>query len=416
MGKDSSIDDKSTEKNNISEINTSSHSLGISLDAGKLLIGEAQISIQSSAHEIFGDYASVKPSLFAESFSTLTDGITLNLVKNSNYNFLERLGIDVAKPYFFSEGTLICDFGIADKSPLISAAFVMESPINSIAESVLTIKDSIITDSPNSILLAGENRLLNLETSGFLSLKDNGTIFNSEPISSAASILSSTNWLQIGDGLGMDILGKTIIQDNLLSASDAIVTLAETILPSSALFSLSVSEYQTHANLVHHTTKSFHDYAYQELETSSESSMLVEKLSRLDHGFVNMLVGASRTLQSENPEKVRHFSISSRELLTHVMHTLSPDDDVRSWSSSESDFHNGKPTRRARLKYICRRVNEGSFEKFLDADIKATLEFFDLLQSGTHGTRPRYTDSQLRVMLSRMMGTLNFILDVSDLE
>ncbi|MCB8941263.1 MAG: hypothetical protein H6655_22860 [Ardenticatenaceae bacterium] len=49
---------------------------------------------------------------------------------------------------------------VTDKSPLISAAFVMESPINSIAESVLTIKDSIITDSPNSILLAGENRLL----------------------------------------------------------------------------------------------------------------------------------------------------------------------------------------------------------------------------------------------------------------
>ncbi|MCB8941264.1 MAG: hypothetical protein H6655_22865 [Ardenticatenaceae bacterium] len=109
-------------------------------------------------------------------------------------------------------------------------------------------------------------------------------------------------------------MGKTIIQDNLLSASDAIVTLAETILPSSALFSLSVSEYQTHANLVHHTTKSFHDYAYQELETSSESSMLVEKLSRLDHGFVNMLVGASRTLQSENPEKYDTFDFFARSV------------------------------------------------------------------------------------------------------
>lgn len=415
MGKNSSIDDKNTEKNNISEINTASHSLGISLDAGKLLIGETQISIQSSAHEIFGDYVSVKSSLFAESFPTLTDGITLSLVKNPNYNFLERLGIDIAKPYFFSGGSLIYDFGIEEKSPLINAAFVMESPIHSIAESVLTIKDSMITDSPNSILLAGENRLLNFETSGFLSLKENGIIINSEPISSAASILSSTNWLQIGDGMGMDILGKTIIQDNLLNASDAIVALAETSLRS-ALFSVSAREYETHANLVLHTTKSFPDYAHQEPETPSESSMLVEKLSRLDGAFVNMLVGASNTLHSENPEKVRHFSISSRELLTHVMHTLSPDDDVRRWSNSESDFHNGRPTRRARLKYICRSVNERSFERFLDADIKATLEFFELLQSGTHGTQSHYTDSQLRIMLSRMIGTLNFMLDVSDFE
>lgn len=96
-----------------------------------------------------------------------------------------------------------------------------------------------------------------------------------------------------------------------------------------------------------------------------------------------------------------------------MLHRLSPDDAVKKWSTSNDDFHNSRPTRRARLKYICREINQASFEKFVEADIDALLELLSLFQGGTHELRPEYTDSQLKAMRVRMENALRFLIETS---
>jgi hypothetical protein len=54
------------------------------------------------------------------------------------------------------------------------------------------------------------------------------------------------------------------------------------------------------------------------------------------------------------------------ELFTHILHGLSPDAEVRKWSTEPAHYHNGRrPTRRAWLLYICR--------EFLPANLSQSL-------------------------------------------
>lgn len=138
-------------------------------------------------------------------------------------------------------------------------------------------------------------------------------------------------------------------------------------------------------------------------------------LSERENGFVKMLDGASQALESDNPDRLRHFSISMRELFTHILHILSPDQDVRTWDSSNELYHDGKPTRRARLLYICRHVNQPPLESFFKKDIEATLELINFFQSGTHGVEISFSLDQALALRLKMEGAIRFMLEVSKL-
>jgi hypothetical protein len=149
----------------------------------------------------------------------------------------------------------------------------------------------------------------------------------------------------------------------------------------------------------------------KDVQQETESA-IEELLGKLNVELMRLLHGARQSLESTNPDKVRHFATSLRELFTHVLHTLSPDDQVKNWSNSPTHYDRGKPTRRARLLYICRSLNHGPFSDFLEKDIDAVLEFLKLFQRGTHEITPTYTDSQLKIMLVRMESALRFLLEI----
>jgi hypothetical protein len=149
-------------------------------------------------------------------------------------------------------------------------------------------------------------------------------------------------------------------------------------------------------------------------ETRKETGDRLEDLLReLNAELLTPLQGARESLNSENPDRIRHFATSLRELFTHVLHTVAPDDKVKEWSKTPEHYDKeGKPTRRARLLYVCRVLNHEPFSKFVDKDIDAVLEFFELFQQGTHKVTSRFTDLQLAIMLVRMESTLRFILEI----
>lgn len=240
-------------------------------------------------------------------------------------------------------------------------------------------------------------------------------------------VLSSIEWSHIGDGLRVDVLERTRIQDSFLKLSDSCSGLfigAEGVQPifrslPSCIVGFPTDAYFRSANLLAQVTypgltpNYFIDGIPKEEPQPGVDSTLLTQLQEMDVGFGIMLQGAVEALRSDNLERVRHFSISLRELFTQVLHRLSPDDAVKKWSTSSDDFYNERLTRRARLKYIFREIDQASFKKFAEAEIKSLLEFLDLFQGGTHGVRPTYTDSQLRAMLVHMENTLIFLIEVS---
>ena len=130
----------------------------------------------------------------------------------------------------------------------------------------------------------------------------------------------------------------------------------------------------------------------------------------LDPSLIKLWRGANQALNLKNPDAVRHFATSLRELLTHVIHKLSPDDEVKNWSTSPKHFHNGKPTRRARLLFICKGINHGPFSTFLEKDIDALLACIDIFQEGTHAINVPLKISQLEALKNRAGSSLRLLI------
>jgi len=139
-------------------------------------------------------------------------------------------------------------------------------------------------------------------------------------------------------------------------------------------------------------------------------------LREFDGSLCRLLVGARQALAGKNPDRSRHVTTSLRELFTQVLHSLAPDDGVRSWTSQADHFHDKRPTRRARLLYICRNINEGAFTDFVEDDVRATLSFVDSLSAGTHTVESRLSTAQLRSTVARMESLLVFLLQIRNDE
>lgn len=141
-----------------------------------------------------------------------------------------------------------------------------------------------------------------------------------------------------------------------------------------------------------------------------EEMSLEDSLRRIDTGLPALLHGAREALNKANPDRARHVVTSIRELFTHVLHRLAPDDGIRAWTDSAQFFDNGRPTRRARLLYINRGINVDTLSSFVDADVNSALTLIKALQVGTHEITSRFTDRQLRALVDRMESLLLFLL------
>ena len=135
-------------------------------------------------------------------------------------------------------------------------------------------------------------------------------------------------------------------------------------------------------------------------------------LSKLDKGLYSMWLGAIQAYHSDNPDRIRHFSSSLRELYTHVLHIISPDTEVKNWISDENLLHNGRPTRRARLLYVCRNINNYPFGDFVEKDVDSTLAVIDMFQEGTHKIASKFSEKQLLALKCKAECTLKFLLQI----
>ena len=312
------------------------------------------------------------------------------------------------------------------------------SPNMQIAKNTLVIENGIQVANPTERLLAGDNAFLGLDPS-------RGTLFvKEEPLSLSTRYLSksqlaldtqealaSIEWTHIAEGLGADILDRTRIQNNLLdlSASYSRLLICDesrqaglAALPSSVAMYPPV-EYYNNLDVIGQITSPWKFLVREDVlagpeilereELVSSEEELLAQLESMGGDLPLMLRGAVLSLSSQNPERVRHFSTSMRELFTQVIHRLAPNKEIERWSTSESDYNNGRPTRSARIRYICREINQPPFNDFVKCDVKSTLELANLFQKGTHAPKSTYTEGQLQAMRVLMENSIRSLIVIS---
>jgi hypothetical protein len=155
------------------------------------------------------------------------------------------------------------------------------------------------------------------------------------------------------------------------------------------------------------------------VSTSSEQRRMeieesvIDLVSSISPSLLIAYTGAREALVSSNPDRVRHVIVSLRELVTQVLHTLAPNDRIQAWSSDPTYYYDGKPTRAARIYYICRAIYHAEFSDFVKADVKASLACIDLFQRGTHQLNPAFSGPQLSALVTRTETLLRFLIITS---
>jgi Predicted pPIWI-associating nuclease len=135
------------------------------------------------------------------------------------------------------------------------------------------------------------------------------------------------------------------------------------------------------------------------------------------HDLIPMWQGAQAALNSiDNPDYARHCAVSLREFFTQIIHRLSPDEDIKKWTEDPHCFDKGRPTRKARLLFICRSINYNIFSDFIEKDVEAILEFVKLFQRGTHQVTIPFTHKQLLALKARVESAINFLIEIAQLN
>ena len=151
------------------------------------------------------------------------------------------------------------------------------------------------------------------------------------------------------------------------------------------------------------------DNLEDEIREDIESS-LEELLVHVNPEIKRLWLGAKEALSSTNPDKKRHVVVSLREMLTHILHVIAPDKEVRKWTSEPSHYHEGRLTREARLLFVCRDINHGPFKQFVNKDVESHIKFVRLFQRGTHEININFTDQQIRTLIVRSEALARFLL------
>ncbi len=151
-------------------------------------------------------------------------------------------------------------------------------------------------------------------------------------------------------------------------------------------------------------------------EAELETSGCIALLQQVDPGLARPYIGARDALYGNNADRARHILSSLRELWNHLLRRLAPEDLVAAWipgvSNQKDLLHDGKPTRRARVLYVCRELNNDPLTDFLIHDTRALVKMIELFNR-VHELETALTDEQLRAILLRTDSWLMYILQIS---
>lgn len=137
---------------------------------------------------------------------------------------------------------------------------------------------------------------------------------------------------------------------------------------------------------------------------------IVEGLQIVHPALLRLWRGAVSALQSNNPDKCRHFCVSAREFLLNLINTLAPSEEIYKWNPNPLLTQSGQITNKAKLFYIARNVVSDDYNMFLNAEIDATLSLILMLNKGTHGVEITYTPLQMNMLQRKVESSIRQLL------
>lgn len=151
-------------------------------------------------------------------------------------------------------------------------------------------------------------------------------------------------------------------------------------------------------------------------EAEQETSGCIALLQMVDPELARPYIGARDALNGNNADRARHILSSLRELWSHLLRRLAPNNLVLPWIPNQNQkdlLHKGKPTRKARVLYICRELNNAPLTDFLMQDTQVLVDLI-ILFNRVHKLETDLTDEHLRAIFLKSDSWLMYILQISE--
>lgn len=256
-------------------------------------------------------------------------------------------------------------------------------------------------------------------------------IRNTNALWATYASLSKLSWTSIGSALPIDRELRTVLGNDFLAFSSSYFALSQSfertdleshIASAMSVFALPEVEFFNGADLLEVITIQVAEQEAEKEELEAKQSLrdeismqtteaLEALLAELDINLVRLWQGANQALLSDNVDRSRHFLISLRELFTQVLHQLAPDNKIKNWTTSPEHFDKGRPTRKARLLFVCRGINYDPFSSFVEKDIASILSACDIFNRA-HEVAIPFTQEQLVALKIRVESALRLLLTI----
>lgn len=130
----------------------------------------------------------------------------------------------------------------------------------------------------------------------------------------------------------------------------------------------------------------------EESPDNLQSTNVTNELSLISEDLNNRWMGAIYSLSPQNPDAARHFCTSAREVMTQILEIKAPDIEVINVLPECERTDQGKPTRRAKIKFFLHQkgMNYDALENFVEQDIENIVQLFGVFNAGTHGSAGKF--------------------------
>lgn len=141
------------------------------------------------------------------------------------------------------------------------------------------------------------------------------------------------------------------------------------------------------------------------------STTITNELKTISDELDNRWRGAIFSLSPHNPDATRHFCTSTREIFTQILEIRAPDGEVTTLMPDCDKTDQGKPTRRAKIKYLLHQKGtiDTAFEDFVEQDMENIVQLFKVLNEGTHGSAGKFDLQKLSSIKNRVEDGIVFL-------
>lgn len=142
---------------------------------------------------------------------------------------------------------------------------------------------------------------------------------------------------------------------------------------------------------------------------------ILDYLTGLSEDLCDRWKGAIFALNPINPDAARHFCTSAREIFTEILEVWAEDVEVEDNDPQCERTPQGKPTRRAKIRYLLNKKGmlNDKLEEFIETDITNIVQLFYVFNQATHGAAGKHDFAKLKAIRKRVEDGIMFLATIA---